>query len=305
MEYKRYCIVCGKEKIYNKLDSFRANKDSLLCRSCARKIIQKKNHPNKLEKLLEETAESYYWIGYLLADGHFSEKYRVTFVQNNEDKISVEKFKNYIETETPIVYKNSNGIDKASISVMNVDVIKKLMEKFDIKSNKTYNPPDKSIFEKMDIDMLSYLFIGFVDGDGNIGNLHKRKDFHLRIKVHSSWFDILDIFSKRIFGLEKHTKINNQGYADFNIGDTQLLKQFKKKYVKNLNFEPLNRKWDVIDLNYISRNEKAKADFESVSSLYEHGYNPKQICKELNLKEGKVYKIICKIKENDEQFFNK
>lgn len=297
MEYKRYCTVCGKEKIYNSLDSFRANKDSLLCRSCARKIIQKKNHPNKLEKLLEETAESYYWIGYLLADGHFSENCRVSFVQNNEDKISVEKFKKYIETETPIFYKNRKGIDSASISVMNVDVIKKLIEKFDIKSNKTYSPPDKSIFEKMDIDMLSYLFIGFVDGDGHIANLHKRKDFSLRIKTHSSWFDILNIFSKRIFGLENYTKINNQGYADLQIGDTQLLKQFKKKYVNNLNFKPLNRKWDVIDLNYISRNERAKIDFESVCSLYECGYKPKQICQELNLKEGKVYAIIRKIKK--------
>ena len=297
MEYIRYCIKCGKEKVYNSLDSFRANKNSLLCRSCARKIIQKKNYPNKIEKLLEESAESYYWIGYLLADGHFYKNYRMSFSQNNEDKISVEKFKKYIETKTPISYKNSNGIDSAKISIMNVDVIKKLMEKFDIKNDKTYSPPDKSIFENMDIDMLSYLFIGFVDGDGHIANLHKRKDFNLRIKIHSSWFDILDIFSKRIFGLEKHTKINNQGYAELNIGDTQLLKQFKKKYVNNLNFEPLKRKWDIIDLNYVSRNEKSKIDFEEVSSLYECGYNPKQICKKLNLKEGKVYAIIRKIKK--------
>ena len=297
MEYKRYCIKCGKEKVYNSLESFNANKNSLLCRSCSRKIVQNKNNPNKLEKLLEESAESYYWVGYLLADAHFYKNYRVSFSQNNEDKISVEKFKKYIETKTPIHYKNSNGIDKASISVMNVDAIKKLMEKFDIKNDKTYNPPHKSIFEEMDKDMLSYLFIGFVDGDGNIGNLYKRKDFQLRIKTHSSWFDILDIFSKRIFGLENHTKINNQGYADLQIGDTQLLKQFKKKYVNNLKFEPLNRKWDVIDLNYISRNERAKIDFESVCSLYECGYKPKEICQELNLKEGKVYAIIRKIKK--------
>lgn len=295
MEYKRYCIECGKEKVYNSLNSFITNKNSLLCRSCARKKTQRKKHPNKIEKLLEDTSESYYWVGYLLADGHFNNNYRMKFTQNGEDKISVEKFKKFIETDVPIIY--NNDIDCASLAIMNVDVIKKLMEKFDIKSNKTYNPPDKSIFEKMDIDMLSYLFIGFVDGDGHIGNLHKRKDFHLRIKVHSSWFDILDIFSKRIFGLENYTKINNQGYADLQIGDTQLLKQFKKKYVKNLNFEPLNRKWDVIDLNYISRNEKAKIDFESVRSLYECGYNVNQICKELNLKDGKVYKIIRKIKE--------
>lgn len=298
MEYKRYCIKCGKEKVYNSLESFNANKNSLLCRSCARKIIQKKNFPNKLEKLLEESAESYYWIGYLLADGHFCKNYRVNFTQNNEDKISVEKFKKYIEVKTPISYKNCNNIDSASISIMNVDVIKKLMEKFDIKSDKTYNPPDKSIFEKMDIDMLSYLFIGFVDGDGHIANLHKRKDFNLRIKIHSSWFDILDIFAKRIFGLENYTKINNQGYADLAIGDTRLLKQFKKKYVENLNFEPLKRKWDIIDLNFIGRNERLKIDFDNICYLYERGYLVKQICKELNLKSGQVYNSIRKIKKN-------
>lgn len=296
MEYKRYCIECGKEKIYNSLESFNANKDSFLCRSCARKGVHKKKHPNKMEKLLLETPESYYWIGYLLADGHFDKNYRLKFTQNGEDKVSVEKFKKYIETETPIIYKEKT--DCASISIMNTDVIKQIIEKFDIKSNKTYNPPSKSVFENISDDMLSYLFIGFVDGDGHIGNLHKRKDFNLRIKTHSSWFDILDIFSKRIFGIENHTRINKQGYAELSIGDSQLLKCFKRKYIEGSNVEPLKRKWDIIDLNFIGRNEKSKIDFDNVCSLYKCGYKAKQICKELGLKEGLVYKIIRKLNEN-------
>lgn len=302
MEYKRYCIECGKEKIYNSFESFRANKNSVLCKSCARKKVQKKNHPNKIEKLLEDTPESYYWIGYLLADGHFNKNYRLKFTQNGKDKISVEKFKKYIETETKIKY--GKDIDYAELSVMNVDIVKQIMEKFDIKSNKTYNPPDKSIFETMNIDMLSYLFIGFVDGDGHISNLYKRKDFNLRIKTHSSWCDILNIFSKRIFGLENYAKINNQGYADLTIGNTQLLKQFKIKYIENSNFEPLKRKWDIINLDFIGRNEQSKKNFENINILYKYGYSPKQICEKLNLKDGLVYKDIRKIKKNDKQFNN-
>jgi len=297
MEYKRYCIECGKEKIYKNLESFTANKNSFLCRSCARKKIHKKNYPSKIEKLLNETAESYYWIGYLLADGHFYKNYRVRFTQNGEDKVSVEKFKKYIEAETQVKYRTD--IDCAEFSIMNVDVIKQIEEKFDIKSDKTYNPPQKTIFENMDIDMLAYLFIGFVDGDGHIGNLHKRKDFNLQIKVHSSWYDILKIFEKRLFGLDNHTKINKQGYARLIIGDTQLLKRFKKKYIEGICFEPLKRKWDIIDLNYVGRNEKSKEDFENVSYLYNCGYSAKQICEKLNLKEGLVYKDIRKIKENE------
>ena len=71
MEYIRYCPKCGNEKIYKSLDSFRANKNSLLCRKCARKEVFSKLYPNKIEKLLDDTPETYYWIGYLLADGHF------------------------------------------------------------------------------------------------------------------------------------------------------------------------------------------------------------------------------------------
>lgn len=294
MEYKRYCTECGKEKIYNSIESFRANKNSLLCRSCARKNVQKKNHPNKIEKLLDETPESYYWVGYLLADGHFDKNYRLKFTQSGYEKISVENFRKYIETETPIHYEKN--VDCASLSIMNVDVVKQLMKKFDIKSDKTYNPPDESVFEKMDCDMLSYLFIGFVDGDGCISNLHNRKDFNLRIKTHSSWCSILNVFAKRIFGLENYTKINKQGYAYLAIGNTQLLKQFKKKYIEGICFEPLKRKWDIIDLNFVGRNEKSKKDFENVSYLYNCGYSAKQICEKLNLKEGLVYKNIRKKK---------
>lgn len=73
------------------------------------------------------------------------------------------------------------------------------MEKFGISYNKTYNPPKNlSNFKE---DFLYCLLAGFIDGDGNIQN--KRKDFMLRIKVHNSWIDILNVFSKLICNEEK------------------------------------------------------------------------------------------------------
>ena len=205
MEYVRYCPKCGRKKIYGSLDSFRANKDSLLCRTCARKEVFSKLYPNKIEKLLEDTPEAYYWIGYLLADGHFYTQ-RLKFTQNGVDKISVENFKKYIEATCDVKY--DNKIDQASFSIMSIDVVPKIMKKFDIKSDKTYNPPSREIFENMDIDLLAYLFIGFVDGDGHIANLHNRPDYNLRIKVHSSWYGVLNVFIERLFGLSGYVKIN-------------------------------------------------------------------------------------------------
>ena len=292
MEYVRYCPRCGSQKVYKSLDSFRANKDSLLCRSCARKNVFTRLYPNSLNKLLEDTPEAYYWIGYLLADGHFYTD-KIKFTQNGEDKLSVEKFKNYVNGSCEVKY--DNILDSAIFSVMSKDIVPQIMRKFDIKSDKTYNPPHNEIFENMDIDLLAYLFIGFVDGDGHIANLHNRPDYNLRIKVHSSWKDILNIFSERLFGLFGYVKIDSQGYACLAIGDSQILKQFKKRYFENISFEPLHRKWDVIDLNYVGKYEQAKITLEKIKELYKKHYTVKQICKELNLKEGLVYKDIKKI----------
>ena len=296
MEYVRYCPKCGREKIYRSLDSFRANKNSLLCRSCARKEIHSKRYPNKIEKLLDDTPETYYWIGYLLADGHFYEN-RIKFTQSNLDKISVERFKTYLEASCDIKY--NSKFDSYEFSIMNIDNVPKIKNKFDIKENKTYCPPDKKIFEEMDIDLLAYLFIGFVDGDGHIANLHNRLDYNLRIRVHSSWYDVLDVFINRLFGLSRYVKINNQGYADVTIGNTQILKQFKKKYFENISFEPLHRKWDIIDLNYIGKYEQAKITFEKIKELYKQNYSIKDICKMLNLTYALVYKDIKEIKNEE------
>lgn len=296
MEYVRYCPKCGRKKIYGSLDSFRANKDSLLCRTCARKEVFSKLYPNKIEKLLEDTPEAYYWIGYLLADGHFYTQ-RLKFTQNGIDKISVENFKKYIEATCDVKY--DNKIDQASFSIMSIDVVPKIMKKFDIKSDKTYNPPSREIFENMDIDLLAYLFIGFVDGDGHIANLHNRPDYNLRIKVHSSWYDTLNVFIERLFGLSGYVKINKQGYADVTIGDSQILKKFKKKYFENITFEPLHRKWDIIDLNYVGKYEQAKITLEKVKELYKQNYPVKDICKILDLTESLVYRDIKKI-QNEE-----
>lgn len=295
MEYIRYCTKCGAEKVYKTLDSYRVNSESLLCRSCARKDVFKKVYPNKVYKLLEDSSEAYYWIGYILSDGHIEKDKRIVFTQCNDDVISVENFSKFIEYSCGVKYKNN----KAIISIMNSDIVGKLIKKFDIKSDKTYNPPNDDIFENMNIDLLAYLFIGFVDGDGSIKNLHNRKDFHLRIKVHSSWLNILSIMERRLFGTSTHTKINGQGYAMFEICDTSILKQFKIKYLKDLSFQPLKRKWDIIDLEYVGKYELSKINYKKICELYNKGYSAQQICNELKLKSGVVYKNIRKIKKEN------
>lgn len=294
MEYVRYCIKCGKPKIYKNLHNYTYSY-GLMCRSCAKIHQNAKLYSNKIEKLLEDAPETYYWIGYLLADGHFKNNNRIMFSQNNEDKISVENFVKYIEGTSKIKYTNNDEGDKAKFWIQSNTIVPKITKKFDIKSNKTYSPPNTDIFENMDIDLLSYLFIGFVDGDGSISKGVNCNQ--LRITVHPSWFEILKIFEKRIFGLSGYTKIDEDtGYAVMIITRTDLLSKFKKQYFSNITFEPLHRKWDKIDIDFIKKGDKV---FNKIKELYDFGYKPKEISEQLNYSISKVYWHIKKIKRKE------
>lgn len=289
-KFVRICPKCGKEIEYKSSSAlYNATKINSVCRSCAKRNSLKK--VGNLSRLLEDTPETYYWVGFLLADGSFHNN-RLKLGLSIVDFAQLKKFGEFIN------YTGTYGTlsTRKDVTCMDVTLIEKLRKKFDIKDRKTYNPPKTSIFEEMSIDLLAYLFIGFVDGDGHIANLHNRPDFNLKIKTHSSWLPILKIFEKRLFNLEGHSKINNSGYAEMCIGNTTLLKEFKIKYLKNINFSILNRKWDVIDLNYKSKQELANLDHDKIKNYYEKGYSAKDICSILNFKEGKVYKHLRKIK---------
>ncbi|NPV13032.1 MAG: hypothetical protein HPY57_14800 [Ignavibacteria bacterium] len=155
-------------------------------------------------------------------------------------------------SENEPLLENFDGQVAGYTDVMIIQQIKK----YNIQSNKTYNPPNlDSILD----DKLFSLIIGFIDGDGSITKQFKRKDAILRIKCHSSWVFILQKFLLHLYenynGKIPSVKINNQGYACFNITNSIILKNIKNKCLE-LNLPILKRKWDNIDLSRISRMEK-------------------------------------------------
>ena len=48
------------------------------------------------EKLLEETNEKYYWLGFLLADGSFGKKKELKIGLSNKDKEHLIKLQNFL-----------------------------------------------------------------------------------------------------------------------------------------------------------------------------------------------------------------
>ena len=291
-EKTRICECCGKELTYGSYSAWHlAEKNHAICKSCASKKRAKRL--NDLNVLLEETPETYYWMGFLLADGHFDNGKRIVVGLAEHDRDHLEKFAKYVGYQGTIstVKKNSyNAVHSAvRLSAMDTEVVGKLCEKFDIKSNKTYNPP--KTLNWIPEDLFLCLLAGFIDGDGTIN------ESSIRIKVHAAWFNILLEFCNRLGLPEKNVSLNKEGYCVFYINRIDA-NNFFKDLIFNKIIPFMGRKWSniIVDgfkhLNsceYCGPNKSEGT--KKIISLYKNGYTTKQIAEIVNKKEGTVLKI--------------
>lgn len=248
----------------------------------------------KVGNLLKDSPESLYWMGFLLADGHFSKTNRLELSIATKDKNHLEKFADFLE------YKVSPRKCRGSycVSVMSNDYVSAIKEKYNLHTNKTYNPPNLTVFENLSDELIISLIIGFIDGDGYICKRPNEKTNLICIACHSSWLETLNYFLFRISKLTnikiKNGIIDNEGYAKITITNFTNIKYLKTKAIE-YNLPVLQRKWDTIDLNYISRLENALITEFKVQNMIKEGLKSKQICSELNIGRATVLKYSKKI----------
>lgn len=290
-EYIRKCPNCGRDIKYStKYEMNRAHKRNSLCRSCVN-VRRYENSRPKLEKLLENNKQSCYWMGVLLTDGHF-DGYKIGFVQGIKDEVLVKGFAKYIEYESGVKYStvkySYNGEfrekERVTIHASSILVVPQIMEKYDISVRKTYNPPNPNIFEEMPLELLAYMFIGFVDGDGCVYSRGKR--FCLSIGMYISWKPILEVFNRRLF--DNKGCINcfksSKNMIHLRISNTNVLRDFKRLYFNDeMCFEPLHRKWDKINENHCNKDRKSGIISVRVYEMFKKGYTSKEIAEVLEL----------------------
>lgn len=151
-------------------------------------LPRKSQRKGSLHKLLEETLETYYWIGFILADGHFTKSNQLVVVSSLKDQLHLEKLAKFLDGQVKIYDRSDSpgkyeGSEKqfCRIAIQDHKIGKQIKEKFDINNNKTYKPND---LRKLNIqnDLMKSLIIGFVDGDGSF-----LTENSIRIECHSAW----------------------------------------------------------------------------------------------------------------------
>jgi len=210
---------------------------------------------SNVKNLISGSLIGFYWVGFILADGYIQDNNRLYVTLSSKDKDHLNKLALFlnINLRTGRAKVNDKIFDTATISCKDVDNIPVLCNIFNIDSNKSENPPDFNSYVFTEEQLLA-LIIGFIDGDGSITKMHKRKDFNLRIKCHSSWVDNLYFIEQTIYNYCKLpnkqpslTKINNQGYASLCISNNEIIKKLKIFTIEK-SLPILERKWDKIIL---------------------------------------------------------
>lgn len=271
----------------------------------AEKLGLKRNHDFKrnsnFNKLLDKSNESLYWLGFLLADGHFNfNNKRIKLTLSTKDINHLVKYSKFIETTNLIV--NKSIYPSVSVTTKNIEkfhLVKNLLKLEN--SNKTIYPNDFNDLNFNKEQMLS-LIIGFIDGDGNIQKQTGRKDSLLQIHVHKNWFDNILFIENFIYNYfnESHdkifTRIGNDSYTKLIISNYKLLRKLKTEVLK-LDLPILKRKWDNIDENAITSKEIIKLQRQEIKELYSKGCSPVDILKTNKYTISLIYNTIRKIKE--------
>lgn len=248
------------------------------------------------EKLLKETNEAYYWAGFLISDGYCGKKDYLRLALSIKDFDHLNKLSLFIKRKKPI---NIHKIKNTNFSKCYIDIGKYKSDfgliyckKFDWKKRKTYNPPDIEYLPK-DNDLFLSWFAGMVDADGCIQNQSGRKDFKISFHTHKSWLPVYEYINNKLNEIYNITKIKppfilNSGYLRYDIACIRTVQEIKKFALKE-KLPILERKWNIVDLNYIHRYNKKDILVKKIKSMRQQNYKLKEIAEILSI----PYHTIC------------
>lgn len=306
LKYQRQCSnpfntdKCSGLMYYQHKNQFdRAERLNLLCWNCSKLSTRQLKKKHNIERLLSNEFESFYWIGFMLADGCFNSKGTFSLSLAIKDSDHFYKFCNYINYNlVTLVRETANGsyvIGKKFVAMSLQDYvnINLICKKFNINNKKTYNPPNIATFDSFAIDQMKALIAGFIDGDGHIN-----KKGQIVIGCHYSWVSVLEHFA---------SFISNRSYYIYKRSSMIYVRIIGHEFCRKLKSDLLelkipllSRKWDRIEEHKLSRVEIREKRYSEFVPLFESGMKQYKIAVEIGCNKDMIVKFVKQYrKEND------
>lgn len=173
------CGCCAEATLFRSQKQLN-DKPLHFCRKCAAAkgtyyaAIKNRVHHQDTNFFQRESLESYYWAGFIAADGYINEKSNYVSIKLTEsDSHHLQKFLDVTQSSNTIL--NSNDITdipfnkkpRKRIVIRNPNWVKILKDKFNLHQAKslTHEPPNDKLWS---IDQIKSYIIGYLDGDGTI-----------------------------------------------------------------------------------------------------------------------------------------
>ena len=212
-----------------------------------------------LSRLLSDELESFYWMGFVLADGwvttnDYNGRTLNVFgvMLSEEDGEHLRRLGDYIGVGVLHYERDTNFLKGAKSCLLKVQDsvnVPKLKEKFDIHNSKTLHPPSWRSYCFSD-DQLMALFIGYVDGDGSINRRIGSDRLHLSIQTKAEWFQNIEFMLEalqRLTGVLVSSKpnVNCRGHLHLSLCKNSMIGKMKKFALDN-KLPIMSRKWDMV-----------------------------------------------------------
>jgi len=154
-------------------------------RGLARKVNVRRN--GTMEPLINGSLESFYWLGFIAADGYIYKNGHLMVSQSEKDKSNSYRLAKFLETDVYVHTPSSwfeNSSDAYRVNISDKKIGKQIREMFNIQddSPKTYTGISLDFIKNQE-QAISFL-CGFIDGDGSL-----TKHGSYNIQCHKSWFE--------------------------------------------------------------------------------------------------------------------
>ena len=171
------CVVCKKifklkKSCFNKRNKNKEITCSVKCMGILRKTkYMGRSNPNMKYNLDDnffkniDTEEKAYILGWIASDGSINKSGRITISIHNKDIKILEKIRNVICIEIPIVNKNIYKTNICSLSICSTTMVQDICNLLKIKPGKKH---DKIKMPNLSEQLTWHFIRGFFDGDGSI-----------------------------------------------------------------------------------------------------------------------------------------
>lgn len=234
------------------------------------KIYNKRIPSGDLSPLLSGSLESFYWLGFIAADGTIDKKGKLQISQAEKDRNTICLMANYLKGKV-MIRNVKGGFNKKSTIVYELiishkEITDKIREFFGLTDITKTHAGIKLDFIKSPEQAMCFL-MGFMDGDANI------RHNHAKIQCYRTWLEVFQKLSS-LLPLEyqdgiiklEYKEQQDSYYANW-ILRSQPIRKLKKFALEN-NIPISERKWVVVDHTKIWKEGTKRWDAKNLKSTH-------------------------------------